>query len=234
MDSYSFLFVDVAAYPSWGIAVAPTAVCRPMKRRLATSPSGFRHRSPAAVKHVTAAGSEPYNRIEMVQRYVSSELTHFVGRSLQTTAEQYRLLTTNILASGKLGTLADGSFQVRADGGTHPASNEMVHYPMVCFCDIPVADLALHMKKYSRFGLAFKKTFLVPKGARPVFYVPRVKFGYGAGDFSFIQRFLNAQALLNLSSGPGGAVTGCPNEIRHLVEDVCLSALPLPLHVFGL
>jgi hypothetical protein len=117
----------------------------------------------------------------MVQRYVSNELTHFVGRSLQTADEQFRLLTANILTSGKLGTLPDGSFQVCADGSTHPTSNEMVHYPMVCFCDIPVPDLTLHMEKYSRFGLALKKAFLIPKGARPVFYVPRMTLGYGAG-----------------------------------------------------
>jgi hypothetical protein len=169
----------------------------------------------------------------MVQRYVSSELTHFVGRSLLTADEQYRLLTANILTSGKLGTLPDGSFQVRADGSTHPASNEMVQYPMVCFCDIPVPDLTLHMEKYSRFGLALKKAFLVPKGARPVFYVPRMTFGYGAGDFTFIQRFFNAEARLGLSSGPGGAVAGSSDEVQRLVKDLCWSAMPLPLHVFG-
>jgi hypothetical protein len=44
---------------------------------------------------------------------------------------------------------------------------------MVCFCDIPVPDLGLHVTKYSRFGLAFSKVFLIGKGAAPVFYVPR-------------------------------------------------------------
>jgi Putative abortive phage resistance protein AbiGi, antitoxin len=135
----------------------------------------------------------------MVQRYVSNELTHFVGRSLQTAEEQYRLLTEVILTSGTLGTMPEGSFQVCAGGGTHPASNDMVRYPMICFCDIPVPDLALHIEKYSRFGLAFKKQFLVPKGARPVYYVPRTHFRYAAGDFSFVQHFLNAEAELNLS-----------------------------------
>jgi len=169
----------------------------------------------------------------MVQRYVSSELTHFVGRSLPTAEEQYRLLTDTILASGKLGTLPNGSFQMHADGATHPSTNAMVIYPMVCFCDIPVADLALHMEKYGRFGLAFKKAFLVPKGARPVFYVPRTTFGYGAGDFGFIQRFFNAEARLDLSTGPGGTVAGSSEEVRQLVEDLCWSAKPFPLHIFG-
>ena len=44
---------------------------------------------------------------------------------------------------------------------------------IVCFCDIPVEGLELHMRKYSRFGVAFLKSFLVAKGANPVFYVAR-------------------------------------------------------------
>ena len=42
---------------------------------------------------------------------------------------------------------------------------------MVCFCDIPSSDLAIHVHKYSKFGLAFKKEFSIDKGACPVFYV---------------------------------------------------------------
>ena len=42
----------------------------------------------------------------------------------------------------------------------------------MCFCDIPVGDLGLHMRKYSPFGLAFKKDFFAEQGALPVFYVP--------------------------------------------------------------
>jgi hypothetical protein len=35
-----------------------------------------------------------------------------------------------------------------------------------------VDDLDLHMRKYSRFGIAFGKDFLLEKGAAPVIYVP--------------------------------------------------------------
>ncbi|MHB0857697.1 MAG: abortive infection system antitoxin AbiGi family protein [Anaerolineae bacterium] len=41
----------------------------------------------------------------------------------------------------------------------------------MCFCDIPEDGLDIHMRKYSRFGLALTKKFLVSKGASPVFYV---------------------------------------------------------------
>jgi ribosomal protein L24E len=44
---------------------------------------------------------------------------------------------------------------------------------MVCFCDIPIGDLGIHIKKYGQFGLAFKKSFLIERGANPVLYVER-------------------------------------------------------------
>jgi hypothetical protein len=47
----------------------------------------------------------------------------------------------------------------------------VIKYQVVCFCDIPDTDLAIHVRKYSRFGLAFKKDFLIERGACPVFYV---------------------------------------------------------------
>jgi hypothetical protein len=47
----------------------------------------------------------------------------------------------------------------------------VIKYQVVCFCDIPVIDLAIHVRKYSKFGLAFKKAFLIERGACPVFYV---------------------------------------------------------------
>lgn len=47
----------------------------------------------------------------------------------------------------------------------------MLRHQVVCFCDIPVSDLGIHMGKYSRFGLSFLKPFLIEKGANPVLYV---------------------------------------------------------------
>ena len=43
----------------------------------------------------------------------------------------------------------------------------------VCFCDIPEGALHRHTSVYGRFGLAFKKDYLVTKGANPVFYVAK-------------------------------------------------------------
>ena len=42
---------------------------------------------------------------------------------------------------------------------------------VICFCDIPVSDFVIHTRKYSRFGIAFPKSYLLSKGANPVFYM---------------------------------------------------------------
>lgn len=109
------------------------------------------------------------------QRYVSKELTHFVGRGWEPEV-QYQLLLT-ILRTGEL----------RSDPNRTPGSpavawitlngsfseRTMFHFPGVCFCDIPVADLPVHMEKYSSFGIAFSKAFLVKRGTSPVFYIAK-------------------------------------------------------------
>lgn len=109
-----------------------------------------------------------------LQRYVSDELTHFVGRGLraQPDAEdrQYELLV-NILRSGQLGT--DKTKHTAYADASKFSENEYYKPNVVCFSDIPVPDLVIHMGKFSRFGLAFRKAFLVAKGANPVFYLPR-------------------------------------------------------------
>ena len=51
------------------------------------------------------------------------------------------------------------------------SSNELFIPDMVCFCDIPDESLSIHTAKYGRFGIAFKKSFLLSRGANPVYYV---------------------------------------------------------------
>jgi hypothetical protein len=64
-------------------------------------------------------------------------------------------------------------FEVAIDPTKPLSENEQFLASVVCFCDIPVEDMAIHMTKFSRFGIAFKKRFLLELGASPVFYVSR-------------------------------------------------------------
>jgi Putative abortive phage resistance protein AbiGi, antitoxin len=114
------------------------------------------------------------------QRYVSHELTHFVGRSLrgqiatpEEVQDQQFAVLVKILRDGALGQQIGGARRVIAfqTGEAKLSSSEKYSAQMVCFCDIPVDDLSLHMRKYSQFGLAFSKQFLIGAGATPVFYI---------------------------------------------------------------
>ncbi len=110
-----------------------------------------------------------------LQRYVSDELAHFVGRRhLGHQEAQYDLLL-KILTDGQLhpgGAEEYAGLEMwSAIGQSHLCDEDMFFPPVVCFCDIPPDDLGIHMAKYGQFGLAFTKEWLVARGANPVFYV---------------------------------------------------------------
>jgi hypothetical protein len=119
------------------------------------------------------------------QHYISNELTHFVGRGAKTPDKQYATLI-KILNEGQLiHPLSDGITCVDASVGCVPSvtmkvcpnaklsNNEMFNPESVCFCDIPVGDLNIHIPKYSPFGLSFEKLFIVQHGGAPVYYIPK-------------------------------------------------------------
>jgi Putative abortive phage resistance protein AbiGi, antitoxin len=120
--------------------------------------------------------------MSLLQRYVSKELTHFVGKRLSD-EDRYRLLV-DILKSG---WLKHYPFNLRWSGdlSINPTAslNEMYSPEMIWFCDIPVEDFHLHMEKYGGFGLAFLKEFLVKKGANPVFYIAQNSPATRRSDF---------------------------------------------------
>jgi hypothetical protein len=110
-----------------------------------------------------------------LQRYISKELTHFVGRGLSE-EEQYSFLVDSILKSGWLRhsprAVVPGPTEVLQSGGVSLSiapndpdipPGELYKPQVVCFCDIPVSDLEIHIRKYSPFGLSFLKPFLVEK-----------------------------------------------------------------------
>jgi hypothetical protein len=120
-----------------------------------------------------------------IQRFVSPYLTHFVGRRFmepdsedfveppEREKRQYRLLA-DILQSGYLADhpgAAPGILGYSVGMNEPLCSNGMFSVSAVCFCDIPLDDLGVHMSKYGKFGLCFLKRFLIERGTSPVFYV---------------------------------------------------------------
>jgi hypothetical protein len=117
-----------------------------------------------------------------LQRYVSDELTHFAGRG-KSEQDQYKILVT-ILTKRTLLAYGRDRGPVRPEGGggglimdPHQRLGDLFSAEIVCFCDIPIGDLAFHAAKYSRFGIAFSKKFLLPRGANPVLYVAEAELG---------------------------------------------------------
>lgn len=111
-----------------------------------------------------------------LQRYVSPDLTHFVGRRRKSLKGQYSVLK-KILKEGMLRTprprnLRRAAYVLEIDQSAKLSTNEAYCASVVCFCDIPAGDLGLHMRKYGRFGLVFTKDFLLEEGATPVMYIP--------------------------------------------------------------
>jgi hypothetical protein len=121
-------------------------------------------------------GTLIFFRVDL-QRYVSPDLTHFVGAALPNQTRQFALLKkiihTGVLqAMPRFRRLPMDVFQHAKYVERRLSSNEAYRGAVVCFCDIPVADLPFHMQKYSRFGIAFRKAFLVEQGVSPVMYLP--------------------------------------------------------------
>ena len=116
--------------------------------------------------------------------YVSDELTHFLGRALLDHQRRYTLLR-EVVRTGWLKTshrdqLGPG-FVGQSDGQKALSGNDAIKCTSVCFCDIPVKALAVHMKKYGPFGVAFAKQLLLRSGATPVHYVARNARHRGVG-----------------------------------------------------
>jgi hypothetical protein len=111
------------------------------------------------------------------QRYISNELTHLVGRKLKSYEEQYdiliKILKERYITYPPHEKKDRNARELITYYTADFTKNEMYEPSMVCFCDIPVCDLSIHIKKYSPFGLSFDKEFIACKGGGPVYYVSK-------------------------------------------------------------
>lgn len=83
------------------------------------------------------------------------------------------IIKSGWLTSSPHGIKTEGIQVLVVDEQARASDNNLIRPAAVCFCDIPLADMAIHMHKYSYFGLAFPKSFLITKGATPVYYISK-------------------------------------------------------------
>lgn len=124
------------------------------------------------------------------QQYISELLCHFVGRG-QDEAGQFTalqsILNEKILKFDPLKRMPDATAMYSTE--SFEKFGEITQVPAVCFCDIPENQLNLHCRKYSKFGLAFKKDKMLIKGIRPVWYIPKNSYSSIANNEQIKDRF---------------------------------------------
>lgn len=112
-----------------------------------------------------------------MQCYISNELTHFAGRAKHAPEEKYDILKAILESGTLLASPRDGSGEPgrgwSRKGRLTLSSNQRYSTGLVCFCDIPVQDFPIHIRKYGPFGLAWHKDYMVARGASPVHYIAK-------------------------------------------------------------
>lgn len=175
------------------------------------------------------------------QRYVSNELTHFVGAGLANSSadlsavleDQYNLLI-KIIGDRRIsypphdqeddipeGLEYDPGCSYTFYGRFDASSNDLISPDIVCFCDIPIGDLGIHIQKYSPFGLSFLKSFLIKRGANPVFYVARSSEIHGTTRAEYFDKnikiYLKTCANANLETPSGNDCHSINGFFSHLL-----------------
>jgi hypothetical protein len=201
-----------------------------------------------------------------IQRYVSDELTHFVGSDLmkrnsslnkereeQLYARLLKILREEVLVTGgkETGINADPSIGKKGItvervvsykvGSTDLAT--MIDPAVVCFCDIPVGDVDIHMSKYGPFGLAFSREFLLKHGANPVLYLAEdsvINDDEEKNGELFVKEMNNALLLLSelqwIEQRPEAAprFSDLGDPPKRVLDDAMRAHQFLLIHVFSL
>ena len=109
-------------------------------------------------------------------RYTSDELFHFVGCGHPHDHEgNYDILKTILIdrcISHPPHERGWGVERLTLNPAESLLNGGLLVPDVVCFADIPVGALDIHVKKYGMFGLSLVRGHLVRYGDRPVMYVP--------------------------------------------------------------
>lgn len=108
--------------------------------------------------------------------YTTDVLAHFVGRaSPKDHSENFRKLAL-VLESGQVSYAPHTKEADKVSHVIDPSkrldTEELIVPTVTCFADIPDSSLGVHVSKYGRFGVGFRRDFVIRAGARPVTYVP--------------------------------------------------------------
>lgn len=109
-------------------------------------------------------------------RYTSDEFFHLVGRGNPSDNEANYKTLLDVIDSSCIShpphNCDAAGHTIKFNWDKSIFTEELVIPNVICFCDIPLEHLDIHIKKYGMFGISFDRDYIVMSGARPVFYIP--------------------------------------------------------------
>lgn len=144
---------------------------------------------------------------------ISNLLTHWVGKSLASDKDRFNVLTECILKNKELlYSRCDIPFYSKY-GGINPGKWAM---KMICFTDLPLSEIEMHATKYSTFGIAFQKSYLVNNLVAPVWYSMNP---YIYESYSYLyHHLLGVKSLIKDAVIPEGIHKGKKFDFDKLLE----------------
>lgn len=108
--------------------------------------------------------------------YTSLNLWHFVGWTAPNDDDKNYATLKKVLASGCVSHApheygqGTSNYTYNLEGTFR--DGRLIVPTVTCYADIPESSLGVHVRKYGRFGIGFRRRLLVARGTRPVTYVP--------------------------------------------------------------
>lgn len=123
----------------------------------------------------------------MIKRKKSSDLSQNLSSNTLFHFTKSIAILKNILREGfRLTHVPEVIKKIRED--------ELLYYvaPMVCFCDIPLGGVKVHLQRYGNYGLGIHKNFCKSTNINPVFYV----YNHRAFNYIFPESMLSSSLIM--------------------------------------